>query len=880
MVACIHLPWMLVCRCVAYLSMVFLAAYALHPAAAMAAEAWEEETEILAVAGEMFAEKRQYREGLEMLGDAFREYLKKYGPGHAATATAQNLLAKFFLQIYQPVSARENAVGAILHMESAVGESALRLAPFLTDLAEANEHLGDWLAARTAINRARDIVQRHAPRSGIHALVLRQSARIALAASERDLGPHFDDLQQALNIIGANDKLAEYELTPTLELVADFVIRAAATLPGAEDRRKLLESARASMEQVVNFRSKGGREAGPALIGPLHRLAVIARESGDFAAAERYFALAMMQIMKHPVSFRAPGTLNLVRDVIIMDARRNRHALLPGYCHMLLRIMEDVLAVRLGAAEEDERVRIAAAVRADFSFCLEVFRLVAGTDNRQDAVRSAMDWVLRSKSIVLDVQAHFLSNARSTPEGARALAELNDLKRAAVRAPAVRGKPDAAQDRITALQLRLAQLRLGGATDADMDEVIGAIKLDDVANALPRNGVLIEFARTPEFEFQQARASGRYRYLAFVLGHGKRIDMIDLGDAAVIDAAIHSANAAIRGMQDAMNPKQLVELHLRAQERLAKLYRLVWHPVAGAVGSMELVMLSPDGELNLAPFAALGEKEGAPLIERHQLVYVTSGRDLLRSPLPARPAALDLLLLADPAFDAAPVAREEIGARVRAYGVQAGVFGPLPGTALEAKELPALVPGEPALKRVATGADASVETLLGANGPRVLHIATHGFFLQGDTRLANPLMRSGLAFAGANRAGEDGAVSSGILTAYEITGLDLKSTELAVLSACETGIGVVGAGEGVFGLRRAFVLAGARALMMSLWPVADDVTSRQMRTFYQKRRDMSAAQALRQAQLETIQWLKVQHGVAPAFFWAPFFIQGATAFRR
>jgi CHAT domain-containing protein len=116
------------------------------------------------------------------------------------------------------------------------------------------------------------------------------------------------------------------------------------------------------------------------------------------------------------------------------------------------------------------------------------------------------------------------------------------------------------------------------------------------------------------------------------------------------------------------------------------------------------------------------------------------------------------------------------------------------------------------------------------------------------------------------------------MTAYEITGLDLNATELAVLSACETGVGLVGSGEGVFGLRRAFVLAGARTLMMSLWPVADDITAQQMRSFYQKRRSMPAMQALRAAQLETIKSLKAEFGMAPAFLWAPFFIQGAAAF--
>jgi CHAT domain-containing protein len=143
------------------------------------------------------------------------------------------------------------------------------------------------------------------------------------------------------------------------------------------------------------------------------------------------------------------------------------------------------------------------------------------------------------------------------------------------------------------------------------------------------------------------------------------------------------------------------------------------------------------------------------------------------------------------------------------------------------------------------------------------------------TSYENPLVRSGLALAGANRAAEAGPGDDGILTALEISGMDLRGTELVVLSACDTALGDIEVGEGVFGLRRAFTLAGARILMMSLWPVQDDVTVQQMKDFYTTLGRMPSAEALREAQLATIRELRAREGIADPSLWAPFIVQGA-----
>ncbi len=187
--------------------------------------------------------------------------------------------------------------------------------------------------------------------------------------------------------------------------------------------------------------------------------------------------------------------------------------------------------------------------------------------------------------------------------------------------------------------------------------------------------------------------------------------------------------------------------------------------------------------------------------------------------------------------------------------------------------------------------------------PRILHLATHGFFLPDQERdlnregrglgfdfgdfsgardglarfsgplMENPMLRSGLALAGANtwlKAGNPPEeAEDGLLTAEDVTGLDLLATELVVLSACETGLGQVHVGEGVFGLRRAFVLAGAKTLVMSLWKVPDEPTRELMEHFYGRLlAGEGRAEALRQAQLA----LKAKY--PEPFYWGAFICQG------
>jgi CHAT domain-containing protein len=210
-------------------------------------------------------------------------------------------------------------------------------------------------------------------------------------------------------------------------------------------------------------------------------------------------------------------------------------------------------------------------------------------------------------------------------------------------------------------------------------------------------------------------------------------------------------------------------------------------------------------------------------------------------------------------------------------------FTRLPGTAKEAEVLKSLLKIDD--KHVFTRARATEGRVKQFHGPRFLHIATHGFFLKDNELRAaalrnvtvsldqatlpvgeNPLLRSGLALAGANlrRSGKN---DDGILTAAEVAQMDLRGTQLVVLSACETGLGDVHNGEGVYGLRRALVLAGAETQVASLWKVADDATKDLMVEYYGRLlKGEGRSAALREAQRTMIISKERSH----PYYWAAF----------
>jgi len=303
------------------------------------------------------------------------------------------------------------------------------------------------------------------------------------------------------------------------------------------------------------------------------------------------------------------------------------------------------------------------------------------------------------------------------------------------------------------------------------------------------------------------------------------------------------------------------------------------HPIRALLGDVTRLLISPDGDLNLIPFEVLRDEQDRYAVERYSITYVTSGRDLLRMQVP-RMSKSEPVVVADPLFGEPPIAdaahrassSAPAGSITPVEDLSHPYFAPLAGTAQEARAIKTLFPEATVLTRER----ATKSALARVEAPRILHVATHGFFQQDAKRaIGNPLLRAGLALTGANLNPEDSARNeAGILTALEASTLNLWGTKLVTLSACDTGVGEVRNREGVYGLRRAFFLAGAETLVMSLWPVSDYVTRETMTAYYGGlKKGLGRGEALRQAQLTMLARGNRQH----PFYWASFIQAGEWA---
>jgi CHAT domain-containing protein/Flp pilus assembly protein TadD len=402
------------------------------------------------------------------------------------------------------------------------------------------------------------------------------------------------------------------------------------------------------------------------------------------------------------------------------------------------------------------------------------------------------------------------------------------------------------------------------------------VTLAAVQAEIPEHGVLIEFVRYQPFDFETYDWQGD-RYAAYLLFADGSIQGVDLGAAETVNLAVQQFNEALR------------RVNVSPTDASRTLASLIWDPLTPYLQDTEQVLLSPDGQLNRIPFEALQTEQGAYLISQYPLSYLNSGRDLLKFAASA-PSQSPAVIMADPNYDTS-AGHSLGGVEGRSSDLSDFQVGPLPGTAAEAAAIAPLLPNATVL----TGDDASESALKQVQAPQILHIATHGFFLTdlprltsagrglgviagGDVEfrtapeqpLENPLLRSGLALAGFNQRSD--GTEDGVFTALEAAGLNLVGTQLVVLSACETGLGAIANGEGVYGLRRAFAIAGAETQLISLWQVDDFATQGLMVAYYEQLlADGGRAESLRQVQLEL---LNSDGPYAHPYYWAAFIVSG------
>jgi CHAT domain-containing protein len=395
--------------------------------------------------------------------------------------------------------------------------------------------------------------------------------------------------------------------------------------------------------------------------------------------------------------------------------------------------------------------------------------------------------------------------------------------------------------------IRAARRQLGARVEPDRQrrDVLDFEQVVPVLHrALTPNQRLLMYVRYQPFDLSPAteRGSAAPRYAALVVGsEPQRVAVFDLGPASEIE---HAASAFIEGIH--------TRTAHRAKSAAQPLYRLLIEKLLPLLPNGVELKLALDGPLHLIPFAALHDGQSW-LIDRYSVTYLTSAQDLLARPASTRSGAA--ILFGDANYE--PYARHLLAGSQRPLPTT-----PLPGTKAEAEAIKALLPNA----ELVMGNAATKQRLLGVHSPRILHVASHGIFL--DDRAGggvDPLMRSALILTPLGDR-------DGLVTAYEVEGLDLSGTQLAVLSACETGLGKVPTHEGVSGFRRSFFVAGVETLVSSLWLVSD-VSAKELMVNYYGR--LAVGEGRVSAMTAAMRELKTQY-TAP-YDWAAFIVLGSDA---
>ena len=407
------------------------------------------------------------------------------------------------------------------------------------------------------------------------------------------------------------------------------------------------------------------------------------------------------------------------------------------------------------------------------------------------------------------------------------------------------------------------------------------IKLEQAIDALPPSSCFINFIEFWDPKIQTPSS--------FVLGAILTLKEHDPIFVRIGEMA--SIYRSIRALRTAMNNGDTSGF----DEQTSWLSEKLWSPIAAKIPQqVNRLIISPDGELNFLSFAALLDAQGKFLAETHDISYMGSARDLVRETksMPSR----TLRLFANPAFQRAP--SEVKGTQLTMRSAEIDLFGqlqlpPLPGTEKESAEIQKIATDDGWQLQTFSQEQADEQALRKTKNPGILHLATHGFYLNSfapapldsrgmsvislekaklNTNGVDPMRASGIALAGAQSTlkswSERKAPSpeaDGVLTAEEVAALDLDGTWLVTLSACETGVGEARSGEGVLGLRRSFMMAGAENLLMTLWPVSDQTTSEIMADFYREAlKTRNAPGSLAKVQREWLVKLRKEKGLLEA----------------
>ncbi len=871
---------------------------------------------------DLYKEKSDYAGAASVANRALEITQKTYGPDDLPYADAESTLGKVAIGQANYARAEELLTHASKTKKAVGGENSLLYAESLADLAAVYLFKRDNIRAEELCSQAQEMMEKLLGPDHLKVGLLLHSRGLvayrrkdystaenfyqrSLTIKEKVLGPEHPWLGITFNNLGLlywqqshnYSKAAEYfrraeiifekvdgpESYPVSQTLGNLGIMAKHTgdYKGAEEYYK---RSLAIMEK---------------LNGPNHLTAEVTVESlgilysdhGDYAKAEPYL-LRALQITKDSRGPEHPEVARILRNLVKLYSAAGNRARARECWQEAVAIEEKDLPLNLAIGSERQKLAYFDPYMTTLDEAIS-FQIRLDPEN-EDSRKLAATMLLQRKGRILDALANNLESLRnrSNDEDRALLDKLKEttskLANLVLNGPGKTSLSEHLQQIKTLTEQRDTLESEIGRRSAGYYQSSAAVNLKAVQTAIPADTALVEYAVYWPYDPKQPNESttdfGEPRYAAYVITRDK-VRSMDIGDAKTIDAAIDALRRSL-GDPESRNMKKVARA---VDEKIMR-------PVRALAGNPRHLLIAPDGQLDLIPFEALVDEHGQYLVERCLFTYLSTGRDLLRMETP-RTGRTEVAVLADPNFGEPKALAVSTAPKTQTHSAKLSTspgndsssiyFAPLHGTKAEAQTIHLLFHQA----QVFTGDQATKATLLGLNAPGILHIATHGFFLEdpkkngeaggstnntqsGTSRedIENPMLHSGLALTGANLNRQGG--DSGILTALEASNLNLWGTKVVTLSACDTGIGKVKEGEGVFGLRRAFVLAGAESMVMSLWQVSD-YTTREMITAYYTglKNGRGRGEALRQAELAMLKRKGREH----PFYWASFIESGEWA---
>jgi len=821
------------------------------------------------------------------------------GPWYPEVAKRLHTLGIVLAEQGDYTGARQRFDRAVEIHVRALGPEEPEVAFVLDSIGEILRATGDHAAAKTYYTRALAIREKRLPPDDpLVAASLSNLGAELLTAKEFDQARAVFERALAIDekIFGSSHSSVGRALNNLAEVFANTQADAKA--------RPLYDRALAVGEQAL------GRNH-PFVAQVLTNIAVLDRKKDDADGARARLSRAL-EIQEGALGDSHPDVAVTLTRLAEVDAHSDRAGDAVAAALRAENIARDHVQLTARAMPEREALVYAASRASGLDLVLS---LASESPQRvPDLGPRAWDAVIRSRALVLDEMAHRLRviERASDPEVARLSAQLlsarQRLARLTVRGA---GESDAQQYRqfleVARKEKDQAERELAERSlPFRASESASRAGMDQISSAIPPDSALVGFVRYHQQSRERAGNAGVGRdpvasYLAFVFaGAGSQPHVVPIGPASAIDELIAEMRKQVA--QEALAPGRSAVTETAYRRTGESLRRRVWDPLVPHLSKASRVFIVPDGALHLVNFAALPVEVSRYLVETGPSIhYLSAERDLLQAGDGASPAS-QLLIVGAPAFeDAGALAAVPVptpssgsgntvlrGSRPTCSDFRSIQFDPLPAAAREAEDIVKLwgdVNGR-------TGD--VVERLLGptaseplvksrASGRRVVHFATHAFFLAEGcdpktiTDGQNPLLFSGLALAGANRRADAPADGDdGILTAEEIAGLNLRGTEWVVLSGCDTAAGDIRIGEGVLGLRRAFQLAGARTVIMSLWSVEDEAARTWMTQLYRERlaAHRSTVDAVTAADLAVLRARRAKGQSTHPFYWAAFVAVG------